>query len=824
MSHTHELNDNAALFHSGMTRGGGSAHEGTAESSDRQDLLSASEIIEELEDNDGKSANNVCGSTSGEYTVNNNNSQTPPTKSNASIPDMMEGTQVLEACNGPISSPDVVPHDLHAGSASYSDRGCKQNIDQAPSEVNGHIGFNKEHNTISKDDSMQTNEISPTHPTAETSFNTTGPHDDASVPEAHDSSSATCNTEQLSQATSPSISRLEPEAPHGSDVVDSGENVSKAAVVPSETPSTSFFSEEANKPTHAIKTMDKSSKIFQVASSVNELPRAKTMPSGSLEVVNGEVRPSRPSTFKRSSTDKTKGGGDVHSRTPRTPGPKISKRKQKKLMKKMCTMQKDGTVELDLERSARFAPNIFEPDEWEDYYSTAGDEDDGKAVPPLQIVILIVGTRGDVQPFVAIGKRLQEHGHRVRLATHSNFEDFVLKAGLEFYPLGGDPKVLAGYMVKNKGFLPSGPSEIRTQKKQLKSIINSLLPACIQPHKTGGVPFKAQAIIANPPAYGHVHVAEALQVPLHIFFTMPWTPTNEFPHPLSRVGHFAANRLSYQVVDSLVWVGIRGIINDFRKKKLNLRPITYLGGSQQSVSKLPTGYIWSPHLVPKPKDWGPKIDVVGFCFLNLSQDYKPPDQLVEWLAAGPPPIYIGFGSLPVEDPSGMTKIILNALQETSQRGIIDKGWGGIGTMVELPESVYLLDNCPHDWLFSRCAAVVHHGGAGTTAAGLKAACPTTIVPFFGDQAFWGERVHARGVGPPPIPVAQFSLDKLVNAMWFMLDNEVKQRAISLAEAMKEEDGVEGAVAAFHRHLPRDMPRAPASLPKKKPHRVSLPCF
>ncbi|KAI5082764.1 hypothetical protein GOP47_0002507 [Adiantum capillus-veneris] len=541
------------------------------------------------------------------------------------------------------------------------------------------------------------------------------------------------------------------------------------------------------------------------------------MPSGSLEVVNGEVRPSRPLTFKRSSTDKSKADG-----RPRASGPKLSKKKQKKLMKKLYTLQKDGTVELDLERSARFAPDIFEPEDLEDFYATAEGENETKAIPPLQIAMLIVGTRGDVQPFVAIGKRLQEHGHRVRLATHSNFQEFVLKAGLEFYPLGGDPKVLAGYMVKNKGFLPSGPSEIRTQKKQLKSIINSLSDACTKPHGSE-IPFKVQAIIANPPAYGHVHVAEALKVPIHIFFTMPWTPTSEFPHPLSRVGHVAANRLSYQVVDSLIWWGIRGMINDFRKKKLGLRPITYLGGSQQSMSKLPTGYIWSPHLVPKPNDWGPKIDVVGFCFLNLAQDYKPPDELVKWLAAGPPPIYIGFGSLPVEDPSGMTKIILNALNETSQRGIINKGWGGIGTMVDLPESVYLLDNCPHDWLFSQCAAVVHHGGAGTTAAGLRAACPTAVVPFFGDQAFWGDRVHVRGVGPSPIPVDQFSLDKLVHAIRFMLDDKVKQRAISLAEAMKEEDGVEGAVKAFHRHLPPDMPRDPAPLPSKKHRRLSS-CF
>lgn len=543
------------------------------------------------------------------------------------------------------------------------------------------------------------------------------------------------------------------------------------------------------------------------------LQRAQTLPSGSLETTDGTDMINKEDELLSSSTGKEKG---KEADNVRTAGGKLSKRKQRKMMKRIATVNPNGTVEFDANKSARFAPDLFGPEVLDFGYDVSydGDEEERRAIPPLQIAILIVGTQGDVQPFVAIGKHLQEYGHRVRLATHSNFREFVLKAGLEFFPLGGDPKVLAGYMVKNKGFLPSGPSEIRTQRKQLKSIINSLLPACIESDEDASVAFRAQAIIANPPCYGHAHVAEALKVPLHVFFTMPWTPTSEFPHPLSRVHHSAANRLSYQVVDSLIWWGIRDIVNDFRKKKLKLRPITYLSGSQTSASKLPTGYIWSPHLVPKPKDWGPMIDVVGFCFLNMSQDYEPSASLVSWLKAGPAPIYVGFGSLPVEDPEGMTQIIVDALSQTSQRGIIFKGWGGIGTLKKPCDSIYLLDNCPHDWLFPQCAAVVHHGGAGTTAAGLRAACPTTIVPFFGDQPFWGDRVHAKGVGPAPIPVGQFCLDKLVHAINFMMDPQVKERAVELAHAMEHENGVVGAVNAFHKHLPREMPKRAHSISSK----------
>ncbi|KAL3650081.1 hypothetical protein CASFOL_006484 [Castilleja foliolosa] len=483
---------------------------------------------------------------------------------------------------------------------------------------------------------------------------------------------------------------------------------------------------------------------------------------------------------------------------------KIPFKKKLKLLKQLAANQVDGTVKFEVPGDIRHQTFDFGNGEVYDRVICieSSDTEYAPILHSLNIVMLIVGTRGDVQPFVAIGKRLQEDGHRVRLATHSNFKEFVLSAGLEFFPLGGDPKVLAAYMVKHKGFLPSGPSEIHIQRQQINDIIFSLLPACIGPDPDTKVPFEADAIIANPPAYGHTHVAEALKIPLHIMFTMPWTPTSEFPHPLSRVRQQVAYKLSYQIVDALIWLGIRDMINKFRKKKLRLRRVTYLSGSFSSPPDIPYAYIWSPHLVPKPKDWGQNIDVVGFCFLDLASNYVAPDSLIEWLKDGKEPIYIGFGSLPVEEPEKMTETIVEALEITGQRGIINKGWGGLGSLAEPKDFIYSLDNCPHDWLFTRCAAVVHHGGAGTTAAGLKAACPTTVVPFFGDQPFWGEQVHARGVGPSPIPVDEFSLEKLVAAIQFMLDPEVKQRAIELAKAMENEDGVTGAVKAFYKHFSR----------------------
>uniref|UniRef100_A0A453A8H1 sterol 3beta-glucosyltransferase n=3 Tax=Triticinae TaxID=1648030 RepID=A0A453A8H1_AEGTS len=538
------------------------------------------------------------------------------------------------------------------------------------------------------------------------------------------------------------------------------------------------------------------------ASDNGNLHRSSTMP-GVINDTEITAETTGPSNLERSKTERRKQNNPADDPTKQLLDDKISIRKKLKMLNRIATVKDDGTVVVNVPSTLEATPiDVGAVDGYEDVVVEESlDGSDIPYRPPIQIVILIVGTRGDVQPFVAIGKRLQDYGHRVRLATHANYKEFILTAGLEFFPLGGDPKVLAEYMVKNKGFLPSGPSEIPVQRKQMKEIIFSLLPACKDPDPDTGIAFKVDAIIANPPAYGHTHVAEALKVPIHIFFTMPWTPTSEFPHPLSRVKTSAGYRLSYQIVDSMIWLGIRDMINEFRKKKLKLRPVTYLSGAQGSGSDIPHGYIWSPHLVPKPKDWGPKIDVVGFCFLDLASDYVPPEELVKWLEAGDKPIYVGFGSLPVQDPAKMTETIVKALEMTGQRGIINKGWGGLGTLAEPKDSIYVLDNCPHDWLFLQCKAVVHHGGAGTTAAGLKAACPTTIVPFFGDQPFWGERVHARGVGPSPIPVDQFTLQKLVDAIKFMLDPEVKEKAVELAKAMESEDGVTGAVRAFLKHLP-----------------------
>lgn len=185
----------------------------------------------------------------------------------------------------------------------------------------------------------------------------------------------------------------------------------------------------------------------------------------------------------------------------------------------------------------------------------------------LNIVIQVVGSRGDVQPFVALGTELQKHGHRVRLATHVAFDSFVRDAGLEFYPIGGDPVELMAYMVRNPGLIPSMKSlragDIQKKRVMMAEILEGCWLSCISPDLISLDPFVADAIIANPPSFAHVHCAQALGVPVHIMFTMPWTSTAAFPHPLvnSKLSQgpgsepMMANYISYGVVEFLTWQG-----------------------------------------------------------------------------------------------------------------------------------------------------------------------------------------------------------------------------------------------------------------------------
>lgn len=273
---------------------------------------------------------------------------------------------------------------------------------------------------------------------------------------------------------------------------------------------------------------------------------------------------------------------------------------------------------------------------------------------------------------------------------------------------------------------------------------------------------------------------------------------------LSAISFFSRNPnpyqsyISYLLVDKLLWLGLHGVINEFRTQCLGLLPIRESEDADSLIHtlKVPFTYCWSPHLIPKPLDWGPHIDVCGFFFLkSLSHNYEPPENLASFLKSGMPPIYVGFGSIVVDEIDHIYTEIFGAIEATKTRAIVCKGWSGdkskgsLGLSPYLLSNVFFVGNCPHDWLFPRCSAVCHHGGAGTIAAGLKAGKPTIVVPFFGDQFFWGGVIERSGAGPQAIEAKNITTERFIRAIRFCQSSTVQGKAVQLRICMSREDGL-----------------------------------
>jgi UDP:flavonoid glycosyltransferase YjiC (YdhE family) len=443
--------------------------------------------------------------------------------------------------------------------------------------------------------------------------------------------------------------------------------------------------------------------------------------------------------------------------------------------------------------------------------------------PPLNVVIQVVGSRGDVQPFIALGKVLKEkYGHRVRLATHPTFQQFVEENGLEFFSIGGDPSRLMAFMVKNPSLVPGlrtlFSGDISQRRKDVSEYIQGCWRSCYRAgdgtpgSENASRPFVADAIIANPPSFAHIHCAEKLGVPLHIMFTMPYSPTQAFPHPLANIQSSnldprLTNYVSYAMIDVLVWQSLGDIINRFRVKLLGLEPVGLMWApGMLDRLKVPHTYYWSPALIPKPQDWQDHITISGFYLLS-SSDYNPEPNLKAFLNAGPPPVYIGFGSIVLDNPRAMLELMFEVSRKTGQRLLLFESPGGMSAVepdpVTVPDTVFMLGNAPHDWLFRHVSCVVHHGGAGTTMAGIAAGRPTVIVPFFGDQAFWGAMIARVGAGPAPIPQKNLTVEKLTEAIDFCLRPETLERAKELAVKTATERGSETGAHLFHEYLTPD---------------------
>ncbi|KAL6299038.1 UDP-Glycosyltransferase/glycogen phosphorylase [Sparassis latifolia] len=427
----------------------------------------------------------------------------------------------------------------------------------------------------------------------------------------------------------------------------------------------------------------------------------------------------------------------------------------------------------------------------------------------LHFTFLTIGSRGDVQPYIALAKGLIADGHRVRIATHGEFKDWIESHGIEFGYVGGDPAELMRICVENGtftvAFLREGMLKVCHFRGWIDDLLRTSWEACQG----------TDVLVESPSAMGGYHIAEALRIPYFRAFTMTWSRTRAYPHAFAVPDHKMGgnyNYMSYVLFDQVFWRATAGQINRWRRNVLGL-PSTSL--DKMEPHKIPFLYNFSPVVVPPPLDWPEWIRVTGYWFLDdadvSSNKWTPPVDLEKFIAtahkAKRKVVYIGFGSIVVSDPKAMTRCVIEAIIRSGVYAILSKGWSDrlvkpatdVSEPEEpLPPQIYPISSIPHDWLFKQIDAACHHGGAGTTGASLRAGIPTIIKPFFGDQFFWADRVEALGIGTA---VRKLTVDSLTYALYTATtDQKQIDRAREVGEQIRAEDGVATAIEAIYRDL------------------------
>ena len=424
----------------------------------------------------------------------------------------------------------------------------------------------------------------------------------------------------------------------------------------------------------------------------------------------------------------------------------------------------------------------------------------------MRITVITFGSRGDVQPMVALAAGLQQAGHQVVVACEHAFEALVRAHGLAFSPVTGDvEKMMQGS--DGQQFVETGQNTVamvRALAREVFPVLRDVLQDLR--HATAGAEL---LLCAGIGFYPGASLAEEKAIPYIQCYLQPLLLTREFyspllPHPRWPLPGIA-NQLSHAVAGQSFWQVLRKGVNRLRTTEMGLPPWPFFGPFQEMLAQKRMQLMgWSEQIVPKPRDYPAFAHVTGYWFLDAEPAWTPDPALVDFLAAGPPPIYVGFGSMTRRDPRAAAQMVVAALQASGQRGILLRGWGGLAPD-ELPPSIHLIDGAPHDWLFPHMSAVVHHGGAGTTAAALRAGKPSLALPFFADQPFWGQRIATLGAGPAPIPQRAVTVETLAAAMRRLATDEaLRRRAAALGSAIRAENGVARAVAlitAAHPPIP-----------------------
>lgn len=414
----------------------------------------------------------------------------------------------------------------------------------------------------------------------------------------------------------------------------------------------------------------------------------------------------------------------------------------------------------------------------------------------MQILLLTIGTRGDIQPCIALALGLQAAGHRVRFATYPSYAEFVTRYGLTFEPIEGDMRALTQGQKWQKAMMESN-NPVKAFRFFLSEASTLFARAQADSWRAAqGV----DAVLYYSTALWGYDIATRLDVPCCQLAIYPVTPTRVFP-AIVLAGHSTPfNRISHFLLQALVWQVFRGSINTFRRQVLGMGPAPLTGiPPRELAGHIPVLYGYSAHVIPKPADWPDWTHVTGYWFLDQAE-WQPPAALLEFLDAGPAPIYVGFGSMTDRDAERTGQIVREAVHLSGQRAVIASGWSQIKA-TDLSRDLFLLEEAPHTWLFPRMAAVVHHGGQGTVAASLRAGVPAVTVPHSADHPFWSYCVAQMGVGPQPIPRRQLTAKRLAEAITTAVtDPAMRARAATTGMRIRAEDGVRQAVDAFQHAL------------------------
>lgn len=411
----------------------------------------------------------------------------------------------------------------------------------------------------------------------------------------------------------------------------------------------------------------------------------------------------------------------------------------------------------------------------------------------MHITILTIGSRGDVQPLIALGVGLQQSGYQVRLATHSRFESLVRRHGLEFSIIDGDPQDM----------LLSDAAQAMITTRNPFEFNRCLNEAVLEPILSSGPldSWKAcqgtDVIVSGNIAFWGIDIAERLNIPCYAAFLQPFSPTRAFPTttvpPTTERFGGLYNRLSFTVVYSLMWQLIRKRINEFRQVVLQLPSTNKSPLTRMQDFGIPILSAVSPSVIPIPSDWTDTDHMTGYWFLDCPSDYTPPCDLMDFIVDGSPPVYIGFGSMAGHEAERSTQIALAALKKTGQRGVLTTGWSGF-SQLNLPDYVFQVNSIPHDWLFPQMRCIIHHGGAGTTAATFRSGIPGIPTAFLADQPFWAYRAFKLGVSPAPIDRRTMTVEQLAEAILETIhDSGMRNRATELGKKIRQENGVAQAV-------------------------------